>query len=371
MDEPKQTKNEKQRSAGPAPFPDKSLVSPPDTSAARRVGDRRWRKTPMPVVDSLANDAAMMWHYAKSGYDWSVVFGQDEQGNVADFEIITPIEVPRGGYDTVDYRQYAPEPGLFIKLSELQPDKHAVLDFANKFGLLGVSQIMSPPDDDPSKIYSIFGETMEVWERVIRNLKGAVRLWQLIQEDQIAEISKLLKWGGGIGWLFEDPGWGTFCEPGLLGTIGDGFRRLPLPTIPKDKPIEAASRFVQLLINYHLPEHCKFLLLWSESRNNFVTKLVPTDLVGFAWLQFSRTVTKEVQFTACKVCRGPIEIGQDRRQRNAVFCSAKCKMKAQRAREREANELADSGLSAAAIAEKMRIKPATILSWLAKREHRQ
>lgn len=340
----------------------------------RRVdGKLRRQEESARLEEAKISDRDAVWRVAEDGYQWLEVTGQDKQGAVSTCRVITAIEKARGGHSTVNYREYAPlaEPGIFLKISELEQNEGAVLEFVNEHGLLGVGQLEFPLDTDETKIYGLFGEPLRVWQEAIRDLKRAVEWWNSVVNGDIAEVEARLKpeWNSGDCWVITDPGWGSFYDQSRSAPSQDGFKRLRLPGLAKNKTTDAVRRLVQLWTNRHLAEHCKILLVWSEASHQFITKVMPTNLLGCAWWQFARVVTGEIKYVFCKVCKGPIEISQDGRQQNAIFCSAACKMKDQRAREREVNQQFDSGLSPAAIAKKMGMNESTIQNWLNKREN--
>ena len=79
--------------------------------------------------------------------------------------------------------------GLFRQFVEVRQTKQGVLEFANKFGLLGtVPYIEAASESHPDEVR---GEQLADWTKHIQALKDAVQVWDLVEKGDVDGLQQL------------------------------------------------------------------------------------------------------------------------------------------------------------------------------------
>lgn len=94
--------------------------------------------------------------------------------------------------------------------------------------------------------------------------------------------------------------------------------------------------------------------------------LEPLTLIAAMWLQLALALTGDKRFEACKFCRRTFEISTDQSgfRSHREFCSDSCKTNDYRRRKRTALRLAADGDALRAIAEKTKTDSSTVQAWI-------
>lgn len=88
-------------------------------------------------------------------------------------------------------------PGLYRTFCSLPfADREAILAFANKYGLLGITLTLPPEGSTsrPESIRFMAAEGHEEWARAIEHLRQAVKLWDLFAAGDVDAISHYIRW---------------------------------------------------------------------------------------------------------------------------------------------------------------------------------
>ena len=250
-------------------------------------------------------------------------------------------------------RTYSPLkqfPSLFRTFSDLAiSEREALLDFANKYGLLGVYggflNVSHP--SEPGHQVSAGAETYRDWAKAINAMKEAVRLWDYLREDDRLGLGKYIRWNPGEtnsdGQVTILPNWGYDSHPDLprkeipfpsrrfTGVIADELERIGLN--PQDLRA-AAQLLVQRWINSQLEGNTAPRLLYHTELGEMVLQIVPSTLLAAMWLQFAQAIAANKVYRTCRECGNWFEVptATDGRSERRVFCSDPCKSKDYRRR---------------------------------------
>lgn len=219
-----------------------------------------------------------------------------------------------------EVRRYCPmqrqHAALFREFAGLDYfDKASILDFAGKYGGLGV-----PPQHQSLRVPDENGEL----------------------RDHFAQGEPYLSWALEICLMRE-------------GLRLESRKRRSLNDLRRSK----------WLFDRHL-QHVQGRLGFDRAGEPRLT-LEPLTLIAAMWLQLALAITGDKSFVACKFCRRPFEISTDPTgfRSHREFCSNSCKTKDYRKRKRTALWLAANGKGVADISVKTSTEVTTVRAWLA------
>ncbi len=260
-------------------------------------------------------------------------------------------------------KRYAPlreHTGLFRTFAATPTTKAGILAFANKYGRLGTGDdaaFFDPVDSKPSGDNLYFAEYFSSWAKAIASIRYAITLWDLIQRRDRDGLSHYVRWQDTRTVMFKRDGEWT-----------------PAPSLPDDlqaalvpgEIVVPAVFFVQGELNLHIGRVVSPAVLFTADYTRLSLYLMPDTLLGAVWLQFAQAVTGSREHRQCQQCDKWFEIHPDVARTNRVFCSNACRSKAYRGRQSEAHRLADAGLPATAIAERLGTDSETVQEWISR-----
>jgi hypothetical protein len=261
--------------------------------------------------------------------------------------------------DTSNGRFYAPlsVKDLFLVFAGTELTRHAVLAFARKYGLLGIS------DAYRGTLYrERVGEHLRDWRKEMGFMRLGVALWEMVEARDTAALGREFRWGSSkrfrvlgrpvTGWLFRD---------------GD----MPIfpfdATFSPDDILSPARWVINRLATVHLGNLSVFLG-WNERERRTVLRIMPVDLLSAMWLQFARAVTGEATYRRCKVCGTWMTVSKDDDgvRADREFCSGACKQKDHRTRVNEAKRRRAEGQTVPQIAKQLNTTTEIVKRWLTK-----
>ncbi|HKF59470.1 MAG TPA: hypothetical protein VKJ45_28785 [Blastocatellia bacterium] len=277
------------------------------------------------------------WKVARAGYRW---IDSLDGTRICAVDAEQPDWFGSDGYET----PYHPleRTGLFREFAGLAPTAKGILDFANRFGLLGIGGNFTLETESDAVL--VRAEPFALWKQEIQTLKMAVAFWD----------------------IFSASGGPTIVRKELqkLNLPSAVRRRLHLDD---DDPGMAALSFVQTLTDPRLQEHTSPRLLFQGNLPRLELVLMPSTLLGALWLQFSLAIDGLKRFIKCSQCGAPFELSRDKRtgkRADAQFCSVRCRVGHYRARIDEARRFSSAGLSSKEIALRLNTDEATVSGWL-------
>jgi hypothetical protein len=225
---------------------------------------------------------------------------------------------------------------LFRQFSETDPNEDGILRFATEFGSLGgevaTGLILNS--------VVTFGETMAAWWKEIYTMRHALRLWDLVNAHDEAELRRHIKWaadGSGVQYQsYPDLADRRHTADALAIEIesiaSKYFHRETLAVLVPGDVFRPAMMRVQAVINKRLAGRASPRLLWDRSLSELSVHLAPDGLVGALWLQFAQAVAGDRTFRSCGECKRWYETYPDSARADRQYCSDACRVRAYRRR---------------------------------------
>ena len=218
--------------------------------------------------------------------------------------------VPKGRGE-IPVRKFDPfeeHTGMFRQFANLPASEDAILNFANRYGWLGVPDLVVQeselPDDDLSARellevagnwhfgdHSEFsGESIEIWSNMIAQISESVSLWDRLMDER------------------------KFPQSRTDDEINQDWRRL------------------EVIVNYGMGNTGGAHLSYDGKRIGFRFRYHAVNLTKVLWLQLARAIVGKKQYERCKQCASYFEIGPGVGRKGKVYCSKACKQAASRER---------------------------------------
>lgn len=203
-------------------------------------------------------------------------------------------------------RTYMPldgtHPTLFLQFAATPPTKEGVLDFIDKFGVLGLSYMYKVGDD---RIVGV--EPLQVWGNEISGLRETMAYWKSIKDGEFIPAEETQSLETSYRELQK------YFKIGLSIDYPYSFKHFLLSQI-------------SMRINYT----CKFepnaVVNSDESGIDF--EISPTNLLSAIWLQFAGAVSTDAVYSTCEYCG---ELFKAKRK-SARYCSESHRQMAYRKR---------------------------------------
>lgn len=283
--------------------------------------------------------------------------------------VLLPEIVEKEPLDPQDYFPLKASSGLFWALSETPCSKAGVIDFANRYGLLGLNGL---DDREASREYEqVRGqrgselpcqERLEGWMEEIEKLKWNVQLWDSIKKSDTSRFRQLIVRARTQLIAFDAaekaaregshlPTPRRFLPHSLV--LASLFRNRSLPLTNAATAIErnkvtselalaivlaAINETLQAGITRKRDTHVSIAVTAApigavERRTSaFDLQAIPRSLLGAIWLQFAAAVAEEKHYRRCAMCRTYFELGAGVNRSDRKFCSDACRSKNYRKR---------------------------------------
>jgi hypothetical protein len=277
------------------------------------------------------------WKVARTGYRW---IDSPQGRRICAVDAEQPDWWDSGRYETC-YRPLE-RTALFREFADLEPTEQCILDFANRFGLLGAGgNFCLETESGPMLVRA---EEFAIWQTEIRSLQRAIAFWDICSTSGGPKV------------------------------VRDAVQRLNLPLavrkkvhVDDDDPAMAVLSIVQNLTDPRLNQHTSPRLLFQRNIPRLEIVLMPSELIDGLWLQFSLAIDGLKRFIKCSQCGAPFELSRDKRtgkRADAQFCSVRCRVGHYRERIEEAQRLSSTGLSPKEIASRLNTDERTLRGWL-------
>lgn len=301
----------------------------------------KWvRGSPKGLNTELVEDTAPItkvlkrWHRSRrrfSGFyiidEWEPDLGIDSTGNDADLNV----------------RELSEEPALFRFFAGLRSDADEFVKFADEWGLLWnpikfKREIFLYRAGDIDRVgHSMWAEAAEDWIAEIDRMCRAVRLWDLIDEQDEHSLISFLEQSRKIDGLGFDALYGRqMGKRGVSEEIAREIDRLMLSRKVEDllrsgNVREAAREELAFMVNDSVM-HVFSLMIWPEPHQNWAVNITPECLLDFLWLQFATAIAGGVRYQSCVECGAWFIVAPGRGREDKKFCSDACRMRAYRNR---------------------------------------
>ena len=211
---------------------------------------------------------------------------------------------------------------LLWRLARTELNEESINSFANGFGLLTGSWLGSQKKG--GKIF--WGDPFDKWVEEISWASLAVDIWDAIQAKDLDTLSRWIKWvpsKNSIRFVWKQ---GILKESSILAS--PEYHPEILALCEEDDPITPARIAVARIVNRKLHNLVSPHVLWSAENEGLELSLVPENLLGAMWLQFSEIIDRRKIIVSCDVCGERFE--QNRKDKR--HCSDACRVRAMRIR---------------------------------------
>ncbi len=215
------------------------------------------------------------------------------------------------------------ESALFIKFSEIKQPKaqEAIVEFANEHGTL------FPFFADKENI-----DLFNVWSSEIATMRLAIRIRLNFANKRKSSLYKLIKWDGKKH-VKVKPNQELRKELGAIPqcrvhTNPSTWKRLN----ELDVEMRPAAAWLGGIVNERLQKNTAASVLWYDREEHFTTRIIPHNLLGALWIQFSQALSENRKYKRCKECQAWWEESLNKSRKTRRYCSDACKQKAYRKR---------------------------------------
>jgi len=317
------------------------------------------------------------WRFSEAGYEWA-------KGKTPATDKYGLFLVPQG----IALSSNVPlaHSGLFRDFAATEPTKDAILNFANTYGSLGGRGNSKNCYLDDGRTGR--GEPIELWKTEILSMKRAVKLWDMVQTQ---DLEGLVSQRVGLPevekyrvepdmWPIRPPLTDVTLSAGTVQIVNDaasaprssrrptrGPTYLPPPSRswPSSRRITTpALSEVQSITNTHIEGRLSPTLAWDRRSECLRLFLIPDGLIGALWLQFAQAINRNKTYRQCLQCNRWFEISPQTARDSRRYCSNACRSKAYRERRETARRLHAQGGSLKEIARKLGTDSKTLDKWL-------
>jgi len=253
------------------------------------------------------------WHVDTAGYV------AERRIPTEDEEQLVIIRRPSVELGRSSYRPIREETGLFRIFANLDyEDSAQITEFANSYGLLGEG-VFIDPEGGQGALEG--GELFRTWAKEIDHMQRALRLWDCVQARDNESLKQYIHWEGTRSVEYQK-------GRTRIVIANEDSNREYLDRFPPGDVSIPAERLVQTVINKQIDGRVSPRLLWDEGGTKLRLYLVPKNLVGAMWLQFSQAVDGNIQFLVCPECEKPFAVNKSARGKPRIYCSASCRSRA-------------------------------------------
>jgi hypothetical protein len=293
--------------------------------------------------------AVTAWDVPEEGFKWvdAYAFGRSVSSTVERF--LTPRAKASQGW-----RRYWPlvdAIGLFRAFADTEISEKGILEFAEKYGALGLSQDIEIPSDtdteaDTGPIEAGFefdfgkGESLALWVDEILGLKHVLKVWDALQVMSVDDLQTWFRVEDFHGALRASYDAGepirraTFTHERSPQTTMQEFQwylsHAEIRRITED-PSTVALSFIRTLIEARLREQVGARIVYQDEADlgPLAVNLVPKSLLGAIWLQAAQAIEANKAFGRCRQCRSWFEIPPELvalgKRKDLGYCSVSCR----------------------------------------------
>ena len=305
-----------------------------------------------------AEDIALFtWHRRQAGFGWvrsravTIAHPQD---------FLVPLDDSRPRPVTF-YEPLVEERALFRQFGECEPTKAGILAFANQFGELGADRAMLSGRSGPVQ----WGDSISTWIQAIVKMRNAVDVWDAITAD---DYGLLREW-----FRVQQPeppilGGAIFERDGGLHNFVSEREELwehvqGADTQNPAELVRIARFFLQKSTNVGLKDASP-RLLFNPATDSHELHIVPRNLLGAMWMQFSRAFEGNKGYRRCQQCKQWIEVSTEGHRSHTVYCGDTCRVRAHRAKKAKARRLAADGVPIREVARRLNTTAKAVRGWI-------
>lgn len=227
------------------------------------------------------------------------------------------------------------EPSLFRIFSEVSPTEEGILEFAQKYGLLGfdITSFTQPNSGEYANEYLAI-ESLNAWIIHIKLMKETIKIWEMTKGLKIEEIQEILQIKGDTA--FSKPFWPEEFEhkkdPLVSGYLGEKIEEIK-ESLLNDDIILLAKDHIKFVIDANLKKLVSVGIKWlGDKHPKPALYCIPRSLIGALWFQFGMAICGNAKYKRCKRCEKWFEVLSA--NSNKLYCSGSCRFKAYRERKK-------------------------------------
>jgi hypothetical protein len=287
--------------------------------------------------------AVTAWDVPSEGFRWADAysFGRDVNSTLERFLIANSSQA---------WRRYWPledTPGLFRSFADLETSEAAILEFASRYGALGVAQGIEIPaakhdDSDHEETFDFDfgnGERLSLWVDEILGLRQMLKVWdalQVLAVDDLQSWFRVEDFHGALRAVY-DPGESmhraVYTHERVPVSIVQEFQwylsHAEIRRITED-PSTVALSFIRTVTEGRLREQVVARMVYQDESEGgpLGVSIVPKTLLGALWLQAAHAIEANKSFGRCRECRGWFEVPTEllmMGRKDVGFCSVACR----------------------------------------------
>jgi hypothetical protein len=289
------------------------------------------------------------WDVPEEGFKWvdAYAFGRSVSSSVERF--LAPKAKASQGW-----RRYWPlvdSIGLFRAFADTEATESGILEFAEKYGALGLAQDIEIPSDtdrvrDAGPLEAGFefdfgkGESLSVWVDEILGMKHVLKVWDALQVMSVDDLQAWFRVEDFHGALRASYDAGeplrraSFTHERSPQTTLQDFQwylsHAEIRRITED-PSTVALSLIRTLIEARLREQVGARIVYQDEKDlgPLAVTLVPKSLLGALWLQAAQSIEANKAFGRCRKCRSWFEVPPELvalgKRKDLGYCSVACR----------------------------------------------
>jgi hypothetical protein len=321
----------------------------------------------------VADTVQFKWPVSAKGYKWVRGRRVDEPRGP-----VLPALIEAVSADRLSSLIPYPHPALFLELAITEPNEDGVLEFANRYGLLGLDETFLPTTPRGRTAPQITrGEFLDSWRGHMFAMRWLTWVWEMIRGEDRAALARHIKWDGlsrGEMTVYfnchpdphgDAPSLGFLPPKRMIATL-DSDPQL-LRRLTQSDVLQSANHYLLLELDDQLRTWAKDVEIgmFTDSRrpHPFVGYRCST-LAAAVWMQFSAAVGDDRSFGRCKECGKWFEFAPGIARSHRQYCSNRCRTRAFRERQVRARRMYTAGLSFEVIAAELESDITTVKQWI-------
>lgn len=257
------------------------------------------------------------------------------------------------------------QPRLFDEFAHASPTRQGILAFANRHGLLGGEQQLVRPGHTRSSQKVLLGEPLSSWVAAISYMSFVCDFQQRLDRKEVPTHPTMHPFPS----LQAD---GGPLEQSIQSLDAEDFgSSVDLP--PNPTTLDTTRAAIQMVANDRLSKGVTARLVWHDEWRQYTLRLVPNDLLGAMWLQFTEAIAKNRDYAKCESCGRWMEISTQQSGATARrrFCSDRCRLQSHRKQRRAVLALAEAGISIPEIARRTGKEARQVRTWVKQVQRRR
>lgn len=303
----------------------------------------------VPFSDMVEGSYLFRWAVAEEGYEFNsslkITPGFPELPKRIDQQPLWLIPRSNSGWIYSPLLNHT----LHRDFAKLGNDQNAILQFANKYGLLGTQRVLLAPAAG-GKI--VGGESLERWQDDIASMGCTLAIWDAVNWQSEEQLKDIINWSDqrvdlGVWWDLNN-GRYRLLPGNRYGTLEDFTKSLPTGTLwgkisetlasrkPENSPnlldewkpgdvFAPAYYYVCKEINGRLRLHAHPQVLPLRRSEIYI---VPDNLLTSMWLLFMWEISGKNKLLLCPCCG----LWAEQRHKRQKYCSRACRQKEYRGR---------------------------------------